>query len=131
MAPPVVIARIDAPKETVRAERPSVVPKKKTGALTMIVQSQSCRGKKKIFDVRLKNVTKEQIYVSPTNFRLETKDGKSHSFSRETYTHPSCFWGKSLEPGEEVSGSLVFATNKPAKRLVYNDMSLMSASVGF
>lgn len=146
----VIMTRIDAPGETAKTERPfgiapktdsseetikaqklSIVPGRKPEGLMMIVQSQSGRGKEKMFDVRLKNVTKEQIYVSPTYFRLETKDGKRHPFSRETYTHTSCLWGKSLEPGEEVSGVLVFATNSPVKRLVYNDMSLVAASVEF
>ena len=124
---PASIAKIDAQSETIETERPKITPKKKPEAFKMTARIHPDTEKKVVY-VSLKNTTKKRMYVTPSYFRLETQDGKTHSFSLDTYTNPSRFWGKRLEPGEEASGFLVFKTDGLAKRLVYDDMSQRASS---
>lgn len=102
----------------------------KSAAFKMVVRIQP-DPEKKVVHVSLKNISKKSAYISPTYFRLETKDGQRHSFSLDTYAYPSCFWVKQLEPDEEISGFLLFKTDEPSQRLIYDDMNLMAASWNF
>lgn len=78
---------------------------------------------KKVIYVRLKNITKERVYVSPIYFKLKTVDGIIHSMNLDTYTTTSRFRAKRIEPGEEISGFLIFTIDKSPQELIYDDMS--------
>lgn len=117
-----VIEREEAIPEEERG--PVIVAKRKEDleekGVEMVVQLHPDKGATRLY-VQFKNVGSKTFYVGPSYFILKTKDGDTYYYSYDTYTTPSPFFGRRLEPGKEVRGFFIFETDGIPEKLVYED----------
>ena len=81
--------------------------------------------------VWIKNVSSVVRHANPGYFTLVSVSGRSYSVSSDTYELSRFFDAVDVQPGTEISGSIIFNTLDRPKRLVYSEMPGASISREF
>jgi hypothetical protein len=83
------------------------------------------------FHIKIRNLTKLGMQVSPYDFLLLTEDGEYHSVTTEGLEEEDLLMERGLGPNRVMEGHIFFKTNQPPKKLIYEDYLGNSMAIVF